>query len=335
MLALTFFISCIGIFYCANNYYSMKNHHDEGSLEMISIAQGIREGAMAFLKREYTVLGITALCVAVILGIFIMPSSGFAFLLGAILSASTGYIGMKASTLCNVRVTNMASKTLSLSKSLRVALKGGSVMGLCVGSFTPMGICAVLFFLDTQLATSGLVQNWVGIDITSYSSAFSSTMSSFILGCSTVALFARIGGGIFTKAADVGADQVGKVEQEMEEDDPRNPATIADFVGDNVGDTAGLGADLLESLAASVCSSIILAEKIMSRYAEIGLSFPSDVYEKLIYYPGMFIPFGLFACIIGLMYILSKKEDDSPDSDPGETLDMVTRVCAVLTAVFG
>ncbi len=223
---------------------------DPGDEKMVAIAGHIQEGAMAFLKREYTVLAIFVAVVAVLLaaGNANLEGShwliGVAFVLGALASGLAGYIGMKIATLANVRTTNAARN--SLNQALEVAFSGGAVMGMVVVGLGVLGL-SLLYIVFTQLYG----ETWGATRIIQ-------VISGFSLGASSIALFARVGGGIFTKAADVGADLVGKIEAGIPEDDPRNPAVIADNVGDNVGDVAGMGADLFESYVGSIVGSMIL-----------------------------------------------------------------------------
>ena len=224
----------------------------EGDEKMSRIAKNIAEGAMAFLKAEYKVLAIFVIAVAILLffkGTNEIGSNGMvavSFIIGAICSALAGFIGMKVATKANVRTTE-AAKT-SLGKALEVAFGGGSVMGLGVVGLGVLGL-SLLFILYVNL---------FGIADENGVSTVLNVLAGFSLGASSIALFARVGGGIYTKAADVGADLVGKVEAGIPEDHPLNPATIADNVGDNVGDVAGMGADLFESYVGSVIASIAL-----------------------------------------------------------------------------
>ena len=222
---------------------------DAGNDSMKTIAKHIRDGAMAFLYREYRVLIIFLLAVAVLL--FIANNGAnrlvaLAFVIGAVCSGLAGYIGMRIATLSNVRTTQ-AART-SLNNALKVAFSSGSVMGMSVVGLGLIGLAA-LFILFVNL---------YGSSVNSLDSIVLPVLSGFSFGASSVALFARVGGGIYTKAADVGADLVGKVEAGIPEDDPRNPATIADNVGDNVGDVAGMGADLFESYVGSIIGTMIL-----------------------------------------------------------------------------
>jgi len=229
---------------------------DAGTDKMKKIAGHIAEGAMAFLKAEYKVLIIFVACVAVLLGVTANsetshPLVGLSFVLGAFSSALAGFIGMRVATKANVRTTN-AART-SLGKALEVAFTGGSVMGMGVVGIGVLGL-SVLFLIYSKM---------FGVDSQANLNQVITIITGFSFGASSIALFARVGGGIYTKAADVGADLVGKVEAGIPEDHPLNPATIADNVGDNVGDVAGMGADLFESYVGSIVGTMVLGAAFM------------------------------------------------------------------------
>lgn len=228
----------------------------EGNDKMREISSAIQEGAMVFLKSEYKIVIIFVAIVFVLLAIFLGPRTGAAYLGGAICSLLAGFFGMKAATKANVR-TAQAAATEGESKALSVAFKGGNVMGLSVAGLGLLGLSIAftlsIYIQDQPTDPAGIV-NFV--------KRFADIIGGFAMGASSVALFARIGGGIFTKGADVGADLVGKVEAGIPEDDPRNPATIADNVGDNVGDVAGMGADLFESYVGAAIATIIIAASL-------------------------------------------------------------------------
>jgi K(+)-stimulated pyrophosphate-energized sodium pump len=243
----------VGLGFAAFTYFEVLQK-PAGTQLMMEISNAIHDGAMVFLKREYSILVIFVVLVALLIAIFLpygLQTAG-AFVLGSSFSILAGLFGMKAATRANVR-TSEAARMRNQADALFVAFNGGSVMGMSVASLGLIGIAAIVFlFLNvTQLRPQGLDK--------SYEAAASSVLSGFAMGASSIALFARVGGGIYTKSADVGADLVGKVEAGIPEDDPRNPATIADNVGDNVGDVAGMGADLFESYVGSIIAAIAIA----------------------------------------------------------------------------
>ena len=232
---------------------SWVTKQDPGTEKMQNIAKYISDGALAFLRAEYRVLSIFVIVVAILLGIqgYLLgeessPLAAISFIVGALCSATAGYIGMKVATRANVRTTN-AART-SLNKALNVAFTGGSVMGMGVVGLGVIGL-SVLFIIFSNI---------YGLENVAQVSRVVTIITGFSFGASSIALFARVGGGIYTKAADVGADLVGKVEAGIPEDHPLNPATIADNVGDNVGDVAGMGADLFESYVGSILATMVL-----------------------------------------------------------------------------
>jgi len=245
-------IGVIVLTYAYFVYRSLKSL-PEGNDKMREIATAIQEGAMVFLKKEYQIILIFVAIVFVLLGISINFATAFAYLGGAACSILAGFFGMKAATHANVRTAHAAA-TEGQGKALEVAFKGGNVMGLSVAGLGLLGL-AVAFFIGI---TNAEIPGDADV-LNTFLKDFGGIIGGFAMGASTVALFARIGGGIFTKAADVGADLVGKVEAGIPEDDPRNPATIADNVGDNVGDVAGMGADLFESYVGAVIATIVIA----------------------------------------------------------------------------
>tara|TARA_S200000501_G_scaffold96017_1_gene89267 strand:+ start:1003 stop:3006 length:2004 start_codon:yes stop_codon:yes gene_type:complete len=260
---------------------------------MKEIGQAIREGAMAFLRREYQwVSAFVALMFVLLLIVPIegRPSASFAYLMGAVLSSIAGFVGMRIATAANTRTANAARE--GAAQALPLAFKGGAVMGFTVAGLALLGISFNYLLWVT----------WLGVD-----SAFQ-VVAAFGLGASSIALFARIGGGIYTKAADVGGDLVGKVEAGIPEDDPRNPATIADAVGDNVGDVAGMGADLFESYAGSVVAPIVLVSLLLSGVFIEGdkLQVFGD-YESLLMYPILIGALGMIASIVGALLTRGKE----------------------------
>ena len=276
-------------------YYFAKTvmKADEGTDLMKEIGQAIREGAMAFLRREYQWVSVFVIAMFVLLLVVPIdgrPSASFAYLMGALLSSVAGFIGMRIATAANTRTANAARE--GAAKALPLAFKGGAVMGFTVAGLALLGISFNYLLWVT----------WLGVD-----SAFQ-VVAAFGLGASSIALFARIGGGIFTKAADIGGDLVGKVEAGIPEDDPRNPATIADAVGDNVGDVAGMGADLFESYAGSIVAPIVLVSLLMSGVFIKGdeLQVFGD-YESLLMYPILIGALGMIASIVGALLTRGKE----------------------------
>ena len=319
--------------YAALNFAGVKKL-EEGTDRMSEIAAAIREGANAFINYEYKIIAIVVAIVAVAFGLIFSLQEGtvrwepsVCFIIGTVMSACAGFVGMKIATYANVRVSNTARKTKNIGETLKVALKGGSVMGLCVGGFALLGLFIVYMIFGIAL---GYITDLESIRVTGTGSIFTQCLSCYALGCSIVAMFNRVGGGIYTKAADMGADLVGKTEAHIPEDDPRNPATIADNVGDNVGDVAGLGSDLLESYVGAITSSIILAFSLFLN-AAVDSDIATATLEKMIYYPLMFAAIGLFASILGIAYVLLKKGSDNPHRD----LNISTWSAAAITIIGG
>ena len=262
----------------------------------------IAEGAMAFLSREYKVLTPFILLITAFLTIGnqgALRFQGVAFLLGAITSALAGFIGMRVATAANSR-TAQAANDKGLNDALQIAFSGGSVMGMSVVGLALVGLFLVIFFGIRAYGADEVTLNTVILPLG----------TAFSLGASSTALFSRVGGGIFTKAADVGADLVGKVEAGIPEDDHRNPATIADNVGDNVGDVAGMGADLFESFVGSIVGAMIL-----------GLNLPahSELKIRLMLLPLLVAAVGVVASIAGTLVVRTK-----PGSDPQKALNTGT-----------
>jgi len=228
--------------------YAYVKSQPEGNELMQDLTRQIHEGALTFLRREYSVLIPFVLLVALALYFLIGDRTAVAFIFGAFCSVLAGFFGMQAATRSNARTTE-AARSEGRGKALRIAFSGGSVMGLAVASLGLAGLGAVVLIYGSLLYTGALADFRI----------FGEIISGFAMGASSIALFARVGGGIYTKAADVGADLVGKVEEDIPEDDPRNPGSIADNVGDNVGDVAGMGADIFESYVGSVVATVVIA----------------------------------------------------------------------------
>ena len=264
-----------------------------GNARMQEIAGSIAEGASAFLRSEYKILAIFIVVLFVLISLFINLGTGICFVIGAGFSMLAGYFGMKVATRANVRTANAAMES-GMTRALSIAFSGGSVMGMCVVGLGLLG-CSLIYILTGN-----------------YSILF-----GFSLGASSIALFARVGGGIYTKAADVGADLVGKVEAGIPEDDPRNPAVIADNVGDNVGDVAGMGADLFESYVGAIVSALTLGVAAKGLFTGAGAI-----------YPLVIAAVGILASMIATFFVRGKE-----GSNPHKALKMGTYVSTLIVAV--
>ena len=284
---------------------SSINKVSVGNDRMKEISSFIHEGAMAFLIREYKTLVFFIIALFAILSFGINILTGICFLVGASFSTLAGFFGMKVATKANVRTAN-AAKESGMSGALSVAFSGGAVMGMCVVGLGMLGVSALFLFITTAGKNP---------------SETAEILTGFGLGASSLALFGRVGGGIYTKAADVGADLVGKVEAGIPEDDPRNPAVIADNVGDNVGDVAGMGADLFESYVGSIISAIALG---VIATAKDGTAYGMNG----IYFPLLISAAGIIASIIGAFIVKSAKV-----ADPSKALKNGTYVSGIITII--
>ncbi len=333
-MVILIFVAVVFALVLAAYNYKVVNGLDEGTELMQEIALAIQEGAKAFIHHEYKVIARIAVVIAVFLSLIIDWYVGIAFLLGACMSGTAGFIGMRIATIANVRVSNMARTTKSLGKTLKVAYQGGSVMGLSVGGFALLGlgiIYTVFGELLNQLSPEQLAiqQNWMGINFI----PFTMTVSGYALGCSIIAMFDRVGGGIYTKAADMGADLVGKTEAHIPEDDPRNPATIADNVGDNVGDVAGLGADLLESFVGALISAVVLVAYMYYTTKDLGQITP-ELMRALIMYPVLFASIGLISSTLGVISLIARRVSEDPHQELNYSLWVSAGLTLVITGVF-
>lgn len=330
LLILVIVAALLALGYAAFNFIGVKNL-DEGTDRMKEISAAIRVGANAFITYEYKIIAVVVVIIAIAFAaIFTVQYGEFSwepsvcFMIGVIMSASAGWVGMKIATYANVRVSNTARNTKNIGSTLKVALKGGSVMGLCVGGFALLGLFLVYIIFGFGL-------NMLDIEALRGAHVFTQCLSCYALGCSIVAMFNRVGGGIYTKAADMGADLVGKTEAHIPEDDPRNPATIADNVGDNVGDVAGLGSDLLESFVGAISSAIILAVSLYLSNVANNLEVSDEMLSKMMYFPLVFAAIGLIASILGIAYVLLKNGSDNPHRD----LNISTWSAAGITIIGG
>ncbi|MBR6054917.1 MAG: sodium-translocating pyrophosphatase [Bacteroidales bacterium] len=311
--------SLVALFFAWLFFHKMMKE-SEGTVTMKEIAQYVREGAMAYLRQQYKVVVIVFAVLAVLFAILAYgfgvqnPWVPFAFLTGGFFSGLAGFVGMKTATYASARTANATMR--SLNSGLKIAFRSGAVMGLTVVGLGLLDISLWWIVLRAFVEEASDAQTLVVI---------TTTMLTFGMGASTQALFARVGGGIYTKAADVGADIVGKVEQDIPEDDPRNPATIADNVGDNVGDVAGMGADLYESYCGSILATMALGA---SAFFSQGV----DAQLKAIFAPMLIAAIGVVLSILGI-YAVRTKEGASL-KDLLKSLSIGTNLSAVLIAVF-
>ena len=290
----------VGLALAGLTYVYVKGQ-DSGSEAMGALAEQIHDGAMAFLRREYSMLAVFVALVAGLLAWLVSLPTAAAYLIGALCSVMAGFFGMKSATRANVR-TSAAANESGAGKALRVAFFGGAVMGLSVAALGLVGIGAIYWLYGAAAITAA------------EHSQFAEIIAGFAMGASTIALFARVGGGIYTKAADVGADLVGKVEAGIPEDDPRNPATIADNVGDNVGDVAGMGADLFESYVGAIIASMALALATVEGNLTVA------------FYPVALATIGIIASMIGTFVVRT--------NDESKISSALTRGLLVASAIF-
>jgi K(+)-stimulated pyrophosphate-energized sodium pump len=306
--------------------FNWVSKQDAGNARMKEISNYIAEGAMAFLKAEWKILGYFVVIVALLLGFMASKnesshwSIAISFVIGAVFSATAGYIGMKIATKANVR-TAEAAKT-SLARALKVSFTGGSVMGLGVSGLAVLGLGGLFLILKHFFSpdgdTAGMLKT---IEV----------LTGFSLGAESIALFARVGGGIYTKAADVGADLVGKVEAGIPEDDPRNPATIADNVGDNVGDVAGMGADLFGSYVATVLATMVLGQEVTGANGTVL----KDAFGGLspILLPMLIAGIGILLSIVGTLFVRISESAGLNTATVQKALNMGNYGSMILTAI--
>ncbi|MCD8089071.1 MAG: sodium-translocating pyrophosphatase [Clostridiales bacterium] len=302
--------------------YSRIKTLEEGTPEMAEMAGIIRSGASTFLKTEYNTIVIVVAVLAVILALFIELTSGLTFIMGALMSSMVCVLGMKSATYANVRTANKARNTLSVGETVKVALCGGSISGLSVQACGMLGLVAILLIwgVDSSASGHGLIGGL---------SCNPSVMriSTYSLGCSIVAMFNRVAGGNYTKAADISSDILAKLRHDMPEDDSRVPNVIADFIGDNVNDIAGNCSDLLESFVATMSASIMIAVTIYLGSSGISQS----TFNRTVIFPVVLAGCGLLSCILGLGYASFHK----PGSNPSKELNMSTYISAGLTVILG
>ena len=311
-------VALVFVLFNFNKVKKMK----EGNDEMVEMAGIIRSGAGTFLKAEFKVIAIIGVIIALVFSLFVEATSGITFLLGGLMSSLVCIIGMKSATYANVRTANKARESLSIGETVKVALSGGSVSGIAVQAFGMLGLLLVLIWgVDPHATGHGLVANLECnpsiMRITTYS-----------LGCSIVAMFNRVAGGNYTKAADISSDILAKIRHDMPEDDSRVPNVIADFIGDNVNDIAGNCSDLLESFVATIAASIMIA---VTLFINGIVNVSDETFIRMIIFPVILAGVGLIGCLIGLSYAFIRKMGD----DPSRELNLATWISAGITVILG
>ncbi|MBR2067089.1 MAG: sodium-translocating pyrophosphatase [Solobacterium sp.] len=324
MYYLSILIICLVVIaYVFFNYNKIKRM-DEGTEEMKELSGIIRSGANTFIKTEFKSIGFVVLALAIVFSLFVEKSSGLSIVLGALMSSAVCIMGMRSATYANVRTTNVARTTLSIGETVKVALLGGSISGLSVQAFGLLGVVIILLLfngVDPSAKGTGFLTNMP-------CNPYITRITAYSLGCSIVAMFNRVAGGNYTKAADISADILGKIRHDLPEDDARVPNTIADFIGDNVNDIAGNCSDLLESFVATISGSIMIAVSIYSVY---GSSVTQETFQATILYPVILAGLGLLSCFFGLFYISMKKMSDNPSRE----LNLATWISAGITLILG
>ena len=321
-------VVALALIYVAFNYFRIKKM-PEGTPEMIELSGIIRSGAQTFLKTEFKSIAIVVAVVAVIFTLCVEKTSGITFLMGALMSSIVCVLGMQSATYANVRTSNKAKESLSIGETVKVALCGGSISGLAVQGFGMLGFLAVLLCfggVQHDAESSGLVIKTLTCN------PYIMRISTYSLGCSIVAMFNRVAGGNYTKAADISSDILGKLRHDLPEDDSRIPNTIADFIGDNVNDIAGNCSDLLESFVATMSASIMISVTLFKTALAEGETQVTDAtFNATILFPVILAGCGLVGCLIGLGLANIKKMGDNPSRE----LDLSTWISAGCTVVFG
>jgi len=334
-------VCVLAVLFVVYNYIKIKNM-PEGNETMVKMSGIIREGANVFIKKEFTTIAIVIAILAVLFSLFIEKWSGLTYLVGALMSSVVCILGMKSATYANVRTANKAKESLSIGETVKVALAGGSISGLSVQAMGLVGLVAIVMIsgigpqsIDT-LSGTGL-KEYEGCGIIAIDALLTNNaimrITTYSLGCSTVAMFNRVAGGNYTKAADISADILGKIRNDLPEDDSRVPNVIADFIGDNVNDIAGNCSDLLESFVATMSASLIVAVALISKYEILVLANQAEAVGKIFsvtyMYPLLIAGGGLLSCVIGLFIVSVRKMGN----DPSKELNLATYISAGLTMV--
>jgi K(+)-stimulated pyrophosphate-energized sodium pump len=314
-------IIALTLVYVAWNYIRIRKM-PEGTADMVDMAAIIRSGANAFMKTEYKTITIVVVLISLALSLFVEKTSGITFIVGAVMSSCACVLGMKSATYANVRTANKARESKSIGETVKVALCGGSISGLSVQALGMLGLVAVLLIwggVNHQTEGGGLLTHIQGIN------ASVMRISTYSLGCSLVAMFNRVAGGNYTKAADISADILGKIRNNLPEDDSRVPNVIADFIGDNVNDIAGNCSDLLESFVATMSATIMIAVIMFQKF---GIE---HMFNPTLIFPIVLAGSGLLSCLIGMLYANVKKMGGNPSHE----LNLATWISAGLTVILG
>ncbi|MBP5551408.1 MAG: sodium-translocating pyrophosphatase [Bacilli bacterium] len=326
-------ICLIAALFVVYNYIKIKRM-DEGTDRMVKMSGIIREGANVFILKEFKTIGIVVAVLAILFSLFIESFSGLTYLLGAVMSSVVCIVGMKSATYANVRTANKARTSLSIGETVKVALSGGSISGLAVQACGLLGIVLIVLLSgigtsDQAISTLTGIKLFNGCGIIKIDALLTNTsvmrITTYALGCSTVAMFNRVAGGNYTKAADISADILGKIRNDLPEDDSRVPNVIADFIGDNVNDIAGNCSDLLESFVATIAASIVIAISLL----ESGMIASAELFNSAYIFPLVMAGGGLLGCVLGIFIVTIRKMGNNPSKE----LNLATYISAGITLV--
>ena len=329
-------VCLLALLFVVYNYIVIKRM-PEGTERMVKMSAIIREGSNVFIKKEFTTIAIVIAILAVLFTLFIEKFSGITYILGATMSSIVCILGMKSATYANVRTANKAKESLSVGETVKVALKGGSISGLSVQLFGLLGIVLIVLISgvgpqnDTIIANLIKLEGFEGNGLIPIKALLTNSavmrITTYSLGCSTVAMFNRVAGGNYTKAADISADILGKIRNDLPEDDSRVPNVIADFIGDNVNDIAGNCSDLLESFVATISASIVLAVAFLGNLGFANIT--KELFSATYMYPLVVAGGGLLSCVVGIFIVSIRKMGDNPSKE----LNLATYISAGLTLV--
>ena len=313
-------IIIISIAYVGHCYLKI---HDlpSGTKDMLYLAKTIRHGAITFIRTEFRSIFLVVIVLAIVFSLFVEKTAGLTFAIGACMSSIVCTLGMRSATLANVRTTNRARESLNIGETVKVALTGGSISGLSVHAFGLLGLI-IIYFAFGGIKPDDVGQGYV---LSLNVNASIIRLTTYSLGCSIVAMFNRVAGGNYTKAADISSDILAKIRHDLPEDDSRVPNVIADFIGDNVNDIAGNCSDLLESFVATIIAAMIIAATLFSTKGG-----SEELFNLTTLYPILVAGGGLLACTLGLFIVSKLKMGD----DPSKILNSTTYIAAILTMIF-